>query len=145
MFWVKTSVLVCQCHRVLTRCLDQACQQQRQFLQSLMSPVKSDQSKFKQCKIDNRCRGVPVLSPYGICYGKKQYIFLFSTSVAQSDICQTGDHEVAGFDPHQVRQPSFVEIDHEIFSTIILQLIQEGQLSVSGKKCEEVLVNCLED
>ena len=24
-----------------------------------------------------------------------------------------------GFDPHQVRQLSFVEIDHEIFSTVI--------------------------
>ena len=32
------------------------------------------------------------------------------------------------------RQHSFVEIDHEIFSTVILslQLIQEGQLSISG-------------
>ena len=34
------------------------------------------------------------------------------------------------------RQYSFVEIDHEIFSTVILSLllIQEGQLSVSGKR-----------
>ena len=41
-----------------------------------------------------------------------------------------------GFDPRQVRQHSFVEIDHEIFSTVILSLplIQEGQLSVSGKR-----------
>ena len=33
-------------------------------------------------------------------------------------------------------QPSFMEIDHEIFSTVIhsLPLIQEGQLSVSGKR-----------
>ena len=33
-----------------------------------------------------------------------------------------------------LRQHSFLEIDHEIFSTVILslQLIQEGQLSVSG-------------
>ena len=37
-------------------------------------------------------------------------------------------------DPHQVRQHSFVETEHEIFSTVILSLplIQEGQLSVSG-------------
>ena len=39
------------------------------------------------------------------------------------------------FDPHQVGQ-HFVEIDHEIFSTVIpfFPLIQEGQLSVSGEK-----------
>ena len=32
-----------------------------------------------------------------------------------------------GFDPHRVRQHSFLEIDHEIFSTLILSfpLIQE--------------------
>ena len=47
----------------------------------------------------------------------------------------TGD-QVAGFDPHHVQQYSFVEIGHEIFSTVILslQLIQEGQLSISGKR-----------
>ena len=41
---------------------------------------------------------------------------------------------------------SFVEIDHEIFSTVILSLplIQEGQLSVSGKRMCTILVNCLE-
>ena len=34
------------------------------------------------------------------------------------------------------RQHSFVEIDHEIFSTVILSLllIKEGQLSVSGER-----------
>ena len=39
-----------------------------------------------------------------------------------------------GFNPRRGRQHSFVEIDHEIFSTVILPLplIQEGQLSVSG-------------
>ena len=41
-----------------------------------------------------------------------------------------------GFNPRRGRQHSFVEIDHEIFSTVILSLplIQEGQLSVSGEK-----------
>ena len=45
------------------------------------------------------------------------------------------------------RQHSFVEIDHEIFSTVILSLllIQEGQLSVSGKRMCTIMVNCLED
>ena len=40
-----------------------------------------------------------------------------------------------GFDP-QVRQHSFMEIGHEIISTAILSLslIQEGQLSVTGKR-----------
>ena len=37
-----------------------------------------------------------------------------------------------GFNPRQGRQHSLVEIDHQIFSTVILSLllIQEGQLSV---------------
>ena len=41
-----------------------------------------------------------------------------------------------GFNPRRGRQHSFVEIDHEIFSTVILSLplIQERQLSVSGEK-----------
>ena len=52
-----------------------------------------------------------------------------------------------GFDHRQGRQCSFVEIDHEIFSVVILSLplIQEGQLSVSGKRMCTILVNCLED
>ena len=41
-----------------------------------------------------------------------------------------------GFHPCRGRQHSFMEIDHKIFSTVILflPLIQEGQLSVSGVK-----------
>ena len=44
-------------------------------------------------------------------------------------------------------QHSFVEIDHEIFSTVILSLplIQEGQLSVSGERMCTILINRLED
>ena len=51
------------------------------------------------------------------------------------------------FNPRRGRQHSFVEIDHEIFSTVILSvlLIQEGQLSVSGERMCRILVNCLED
>ena len=54
----------------------------------------------------------------------------------------TGDQ-----DPRRGRQHSFVEIDHEIFSTVILPLplIQEGQLSVSGERMCTILVNRLED
>ena len=44
-------------------------------------------------------------------------------------------------------QHSFMEIDYEIFSTVILSLlpIQEGQLSVSGERMCTIQVNCLED
>ena len=52
-----------------------------------------------------------------------------------------------GFDPRRGWQHSFVEIDHEIFSKVILSLplIQEGQLSVSGERMCTILVNRLED
>ena len=41
------------------------------------------------------------------------------------------------------RQHSFVEVDHEIFSTVILSLplIHEGQLSVSGERMYTILVS----
>ena len=68
----------------------------------------------------------------------------------------------SGFNPCRGRQHSFVEIDHEIFSAVILSfveidheifstvilslpLIQEGQLSVSGERMCTILVNRLED
>ena len=68
-------------------------------------------------------------------------------SVAQFDApsdCRPGGR---GFNPRRGRQHSFVEIDHEIFSTVILSLplIQEGQLSVSGERMCTILVNRLED
>ena len=45
------------------------------------------------------------------------------------------------------QQHSFVEIDHEIFSTVILSLllIEEGQLSDFGERICTILVNCLKD
>ena len=68
-------------------------------------------------------------------------------SVAQLDApsdWRPGGH---GFNPRQGHQHSFVEIDHEIFSTVILSLplIQEGQLSFSGERMCTILVNRLED
>ena len=44
------------------------------------------------------------------------------------------------------QQNSFMEIDHEIFSTVILSLplIQEGQLPVSGERMCTILVIRLE-
>ena len=52
-----------------------------------------------------------------------------------------------GFYPRQGRKYSFLEIDHEIFSTVILSLplIQEEQLSVSDERMCTILVNHLED
>ena len=49
--------------------------------------------------------------------------------------------------PLLCRQHSFMELDHEILSTVILSLpqIQEGQLSVSGERLCIILVNRLED
>ena len=51
------------------------------------------------------------------------------------------------FSSRRGRQHSFVEIDQEIVSTVILSLplIQEGQLSVSGKRMCTILVNLLEN
>ena len=70
-----------------------------------------------------------------------------SASVAQLDAPSNWRPGGCGFNPRQGRQHSFVEIDHEIFSTVILSLplIQEGQLSVSGERMCTILVNRLED
>ena len=68
-------------------------------------------------------------------------------SVAQLDAPSDWRPGGRGFNPRRGRQHSFVEIDHEIFSTVILSLplIQEGQLSVSGERMYTILVNRLED
>ena len=68
-------------------------------------------------------------------------------SVAQLDAPSDWRPGGRGFNPRRGRQHSFVEIDHEIFSTVILSLplIQEGQLSVSGERMCTTLVNRLED
>ena len=52
-----------------------------------------------------------------------------------------------GSTPAEGWQHSFVEIDREIFFTVVLSLplIQEGQLSVSGERMCTILVNRLED
>ena len=64
-------------------------------------------------------------------------------SVAPSDARPTGDQEVAG----SVRQHSFMKIDHEIISTVIVSLppIHEGQLSVSGERMCTSTGNRLQD
>ena len=52
-----------------------------------------------------------------------------------------------GFDPCRGLQYSFVEIDHEIYTMVILSLplIQEGQVSVSGERMCTILLNRIED
>ena len=67
-------------------------------------------------------------------------------SVAQLDGPSDWRPRGREFKPRRSRQHSFVEIYHEIFSTVILSLprIQEGQLSVSGEKMCTILVNRLE-
>ena len=76
-----------------------------------------------------------------------QYTNTMPASVAQLDAPSDWRPGGRGFNPRRGRQHSFVEIDHEIFSTVILSLplIQEGQLSVSGERISTVLVNRLED
>ena len=72
------------------------------------------------------------------------------TSMAQLDARPTGDKGIArlsGCGPPPGRQHSFLEMDHEIFSTVILYipLIQKGQLSVSGERMCTIRVNCSRD
>ena len=66
--------------------------------------------------------------------------------MAHLDARPTGDQAVAGSTPPGW-QHSFAEIDHELFSTVILSLplIQEGQLSVFGERMCTILVNRLEN
>ena len=56
-------------------------------------------------------------------------------------------HNMFSMAGHQFQQHSFMEIDHEIFSMVILSLllIQEERLSVSGKRMWTSTVNHLED
>ena len=67
-------------------------------------------------------------------------------SVVQLDVLSDWRPGSCRFNPRRGQQHSFVEIDLEIFSTVILSLplIQEGQLSVSGERMCTILVNGLE-
>ena len=81
------------------------------------------------------------------CIPEFQVGYMLSASVAQLDAPSDWRPGGRGFNPRRGRQHSFVEIDHEIFSTVILSLplIQEEQLSVSGERMCTILVNRLED
>ena len=69
---------------------------------------------------------------------------IWPASVAHLDAPSDWRPRGRGFNPRRGRQHSFVEIDHEIFSTVILSL-QLIQLSVSGERMCTILVNRLED
>ena len=83
------------------------------------------------------------MSTHNICFHGE----IRPASVAQLDVPSDWRPGGRGFNPRRGRQHSIVEIDHEIFSTVILSLplIQEGQLSVSGQRMCTILVNRLED
>ena len=85
------------------------------------------------------------------------HLFALSTGISVQDgICKTNQTSLhlemgprwlswicadwrpgCGFDPHRGRQHSYVEIDHEIFSTVILSLplSQEGHCQFLPKEC----------
>ena len=75
------------------------------------------------------------------------YVQTIKALVAQLDALSDWRPGGRGFNPRRGWQHSFAEIDHEIFSMVILSLplIQEGQLSVSGERMCTILVNRLED
>ena len=91
-------------------------------------PLSRDLANVNALK--NHVRSLLLVLIENICYISRCFFYLFSFAFSLMR-----------------RQHSFVEIDHEIFSTVILSLplIQEGQLSVSGERMCTILVNRLED
>ena len=89
----------------------------------------------------------PDQMPQNVASDLGLHCLLEPASVAQLDASSDWRPGGRGFNPRRGRQHSFVEIDHEIFSTVILflPLIQEGQLSVSGERMCTILVNRIED
>ena len=101
---------------------------------------------------NRRCLYVPrvpgsVKNPHNNNNNNNNNSYKGPASVAQLDAPSDWRPGGRGFNPRRGRQHSFVESDHEIFSTAILSLplIQEGQLSVSGERMCTILVNRLED
>ena len=72
---------------------------------------------------------------------------LYSEYPIHTSVAKFVDDQKGVSSTPQGRYHSFIEIYHEIFSTVILSLplIQEGQLSVSGERTCTILVNRLED
>ena len=76
---------------------------------------------------------------------EKNYLKITLTrpaSVAQLDAPSDWRPERRGFNPQRVRQHSFVEIDHEIFSTVILSLqlillLKKSSFQFLAKDCAQ--------
>ena len=105
--------------------------------------ISSSMSTKECCQHDSAAHWVLIGAIIAYDYCVFDYMHLGGSAGCASDWRPGG----RGFDPRRGRQHSFVEIDHEIFSTVILSLplIQEGQLSVSGERMCTILVNRLED
>ena len=63
--------------------------------------------------------------------------------VVQSDVRPTTDQEMS--DPCWVLQHSFMEIDYETFSRVILPSAASSSCQFLAKECAQVLFNYLED
>ena len=81
----------------------------------------------------DHCTGPFIITRPSSLYDLNNVIAGLGGSVGCASDWRSGD---PGFDPRRGRQHSFVEIDHEIFSTfsISLPLIQEGQLSIYAER-----------
>ena len=95
---------------------------------------------------DNLSKHQWIFTKLGMCIDIVE-IWFWPASVAHLDAPSDWRPGGRKFNPCRGQQHSFVEIDHEIFYTIILSLplIQKGQLSVSAERMCTILVNHLED
>ena len=111
---------------------------------SAVSCVKPSASQWEAS-----CDDVGFLTVYRRIYHRKFFLLSNQTAGLGGSVGYSFDWRPGGreFNPRRGWQHSFVEIDDEIFSTVILSLplIQEGQMSVSGKRMFIILVNRLED
>ena len=118
------------------------------YIQTELSLCRLHMSYCRFCRALAQMIGLSNTFNIFICTHK--YVFIpncLSASVAQLDAPSDWRPGGRGFNPRRGRQHSFVENDHEIFSTVVLSLplIQEGQLSVSGERMRTILVSRLED
>ena len=116
-----------------------------QNLMGIPSPVLFE--AMTQSDRDIHCLHMTLRGGWGGMFGFSKTQQHNPASVAWLDAPSDWRPEGRRINPRRGRQHSFVEIDHEIFSTVILSLplIQEGQLSVSGERMCTILVNRLED
>ena len=120
------------------------------FFHSFLSVIYIEMAFSKTVYVlppDRGSQSLMFTSCWRLKYGTLLYRALLLALVAWLDVPSDWRPGGRGFNPRRGRQHSFVEIDLEIFSTVILSLplIQEGQLSVSGERMCTILVNRLED